>query len=92
MHFESAKFNNNTIRVDLRVHNRSNTQNSVIIALYRGSKLIASTIKKSVPEIEYTFENIPQVNAYYKIKAFYWSDLKTMIPISNCLEIPVLGK
>lgn len=92
MHYNSAEFNNNEIKVDLRVDNRNNYGNSIIIALYRGSKLIASTIKPLASQITHTFENIPEVNEYYKVKAFYWSALKTMTPVSRCAEIPVLGK
>ncbi len=61
----------------------------VIIAVYSGVGLIDAYYTYETSEVSHTFNNLPVIETGYIVKAFYWSDLKNIIPLCESISTTV---
>lgn len=88
----NAKFmgNTNTVSADLGMSEELVKENGIVIfALYSNEQLIFKTHTVPGENLFFIFTDVPQNLGEYTVKAFYWSDMDSLIPLCSETEADV---
>ena len=58
----------------------------VLIAVYNGNSFVDVYYTDAIGTVNHTFNNIDAIENSYTVKAFYWSNFETLIPLCNSVS------